>query len=266
MRRVAGAIAAGNYSSRITVTTHDEIAELADDLNRMADSLQRVEQLRRDMVADVAHELRTPLTNMRGYLEGMLDGVVPANKDKLALIHEESLRLASLVDDLLRLAEADAATASIRCVSVDLAPLVRSAVSLFQQRAEQTDILIEARVDQQASAAMGDPDKLTQITHNLLDNAVRYSEPSSTITISVGWSGEHVRLAFENTPATPPPADFMMNFERFHRGEKSRSRQYGGAGLGLAIVRRLVEAQGGTVRSEADRHRVRITVLLPRAD
>lgn len=253
MRRIAGRIAGGDYSERVVIGSHDEIADLARDLNTMAGSLEKIDALRQDMVADVAHELRTPLTNMRGYIEGLIDGVVPPTPEQFSLLQEETLRLVSLVDDLLRLAEADAADVAHARGPVPLAAVIRNVVKMAAPRADEKQLTVEIDVPADL-AVLGDSDKLIQVFHNLIDNAVRYSPPASTIEIRAhrppGTNAADISVS--NQWDGPMDADFDLNFERFHRSEKSRSRRYGGAGIGLAIARKLVESQGGEIRGDVD--------------
>jgi signal transduction histidine kinase len=259
MRRVAGRIAGGDYTEKLHISSHDEIADLGRDLNTMAASLEKIEALRQDMVADVAHELRTPLTNMRGYIEGLIDGVVPPTPEQFSLLHEETLRLVSLVDDLLRLAEADASDVTATRETVALAPVIRNVVKMATPRADEKHLTFEIDVPE-GFAVLGDSDKLTQVFHNLVDNAVRYSPDTSAIGIRA-WRPAATGTAsvtVSNHWDGPMDADFDLNFERFHRSEKSRSRRYGGAGIGLAIARKLVESQGGEIRGDVTDGRVTI--------
>jgi signal transduction histidine kinase len=248
MREVAATIAAGDCSRRVTVETHDEIAQLADDLNRMAESLQRIEQFRRNLVADVAHELRTPLTNMRGYLEGLIDGVVAPDAKTLAVLQEETLRLVALVEDLLRLSDADAGAQALQPREVDAAETVGASLRLIAPRIDEKALRVQNDLRPGTWRVRADPDKLVQIVHNIMDNAVRYTPHGGAVRIGGRReNADTARFTFTNDCDAPPAGDFALCFERFYRGEKSRSRDYGGAGIGLAIVKTLVEAHGGQV-------------------
>lgn len=265
MRRATAEIAGGNYGQRLTVTTHDEIADLARDLNAMAAGLEKVEQLRQDMVADVAHELRTPLTNMQGYIEGLIDGVVVPSPEEFKRLHEETLRLVTLVDDLLRLAEADAATTTSKRERVRLVSLVDNVIAMVARRTDKPAARVRATLPGDL-CVWGDPDKLVQVLHNLVDNAMRYSPPQTPVTIQgeASDAGRTATVTVTNQCDTRQEEDFEFNFERFHRSEKSRSRRYGGAGIGLTIVRKLIEAQGGTVRGTSANGIVTVALKLPR--
>ena len=263
MRSVAERVAKGDYSCRTTSATRDEIGQLADDLNRMAESLQRIEALRKDMVTDVAHELRTPLTNMRGYIEGLVDGVVTADKENFELLQEECLRLAKLVDNLLQLAEVDAASLTFSPTMVDLLKMIEDTSHLVHSRLEAKHLSLDIRIEEAVHHIRADHDKLTQILINLIENAVCYASPEGSIVIAAKQESQGIRITFTNDVDSDPDTDFTMVFERFYRGEKSRSRQYGGAGIGLSIVKELVNLHGGEVGASADTEHVSVWFTLP---
>ncbi len=255
-------IASGNYSQRVETRACGEIEELSKAFNDLAENLERGERLRKDFIVDVAHELRTPLTNIRGYMEGLRDSVIKPKKEVFESIHEETLRLVDLVEELLRLARADTAQSSLRFVEVNLASLIRQTLERFQPR------LNEKRLSSSLEfAAMvtidADPDRLTQVFTNLFENAVRYSPLGGDIKVRLNLSLEVVRVTIVND-CDESPADTISIFERFQRGETSRSRRYGGAGLGLAIVKELVHAHGGSVGSRFQDHKAEIWLELPR--
>lgn len=260
MRSVTARIAGGDYTRRAAVTTHDEVARLACDLNRMADALERDERLRREMVADVAHELRTPLTNIRGYVEGMTDGVVAASQENLSMLLDEVMRISRLVDDLLKLAEADAARDGLQAAETDLQELVERALRPLRTRGDARVALAP-----DARTVRADPDKLLRILVNLLDNAMRYGPAGGLVRVESRRRESGIEIAVENACDSPPaPDDWPLLFERFRRGEKSRSRVYGGAGIGLAIVKKLVEAHGGVINAHTlPGGRVRVAFTLP---
>jgi signal transduction histidine kinase len=259
----AGKIAAGDYTDRVPTPSSDEIGQLAAAFNRMADSLQRVEQLRKGMVIDVAHELRTPLTNMRGYLEALRDGVLSPSRETFESLHEETLRLVKLVEDLLRLARADSARTTLRPQEISLRKLIGQSLNLFRSQLDGKGIAAEARFDDGADRVRGDPDKLAQAVGNLLQNACQYTPAGGAVTVTAQRLGMSVKLTFANTGEGIAAEDLPLIFERFYRGEKSRSREHGGAGIGLAIVRELIEAHGGEVGAESSGGETRIWFTLP---
>jgi signal transduction histidine kinase len=263
MTEVIKQIAAGDYTARAQLTSKDEVGQLAVSFNHMADSLQRIEHLRQTMVSDVAHELRTPLTNMRGYLEALRDGVVTPNTATFELLHEETLRLANLVEDLLQLTRADAARVTLQRQSVALQELISHAVDLFQPQFVVKAITVKTVIGGGVNGVMADPDKLSQAVRNLLQNAWQYTPPGGDVCIVVERQASSLTLSVSNTGEGISPADLPFIFERFYRGEKSRSREWGGAGVGLAIVKELIEAHGGQVGAESSADVTRIWFTLP---
>jgi signal transduction histidine kinase len=263
MTEVTGKIASGDYTGRVRISSADEVGRLAMAFNRMADSLQRIEQLRKTMVIDVAHELRTPLTNMRGYLEALRDGVVTPSKETFKSLHEETLRLAKLVEDLLQLARAEAAGAIPRPENVNLRELLTQAVSLFEPKFVMKEIALTTDFSEARIEALADPEKLSQVLRNLLQNAWQYTPRGGKITISTESLPGKIKMIFSNTGEGIAPEDLPFIFERFYRGEKSRSREHGGAGIGLAIVKELIEAHGGQVGAESSPDATRVWFTLP---
>jgi signal transduction histidine kinase len=256
-------IAQGDYGARVRATSRDEVGELGRAFNAMADNLAQIEELRKTMVSDVAHELRTPLTNIRGYLEGLRDGVVEPTPETFAMLQPEVLRLVRLVDDLSQLTRADAALALLRREPVDMAALVEEAVELFAAPFADKGIELARRLPEDLPAVTADRARLLQVLRNLLDNALSFTPPGGTVTVSVARSDDGVRLTVTNSGAEIPAADLPFVFERFYRVDKSRSLASGGAGIGLAIVKQLVEAHGGQVGAESSDATTRVWVALP---
>jgi signal transduction histidine kinase len=263
MTEVTRQIAAGEYTARVPLAGTDEVGQLALAFNRMAESLQRIEHLRRTMVLDVAHELRTPLTNMRGYLEALCDGVLPPSSQALALLHKETLRLVALVEDLLQLARAEAARTTLHRQPVRLQHLIDVALDLFQPQFVRKDITVETQYTRDLDGIMADPDKLLQALRNLLQNAWQYTPSGGYVRVSTSGVPGGVKLSVANTGEGIQPADLPFIFERFYRGDKSRSREQGGAGIGLAIVKELIEAHGGRVGAASSPTETQVWFTLP---
>lgn len=261
---VTGRIAQGDYTERVRITSSDEIGELAKSFNRMTDSLQRLEQQREAMVANVAHELRSPLTNMRGYLEALSDGVLPPSRKTFDLLHEETLRLTALSDDLLTLSSADAARATLKPKKINLQEFIPRMLDLFRVQLAAKEIAVETEFPEGPDDVLADPDKLGQIVHNLFQNAWHYTPRGEQVRVLVEPSPGWVRVSFANPGDGITTEDLPFIFERFYRAEKSRSREYGGAGIGLAIVKELVEAHGGKVGAESSPAETRVWFTLPR--
>jgi two-component system sensor histidine kinase BaeS len=256
-------IAAGDYSARVPIRSQDEVGQLAQAFNRMADSLQQIEQLRKSMTIDVAHELRTPLTNIQGYLEALIDGVVSASRETYELLLEETLRLVRLVEDILQLAKADAARVDLQKERVLLEALVERVIDSFRSRFDQKGIGIEMQFRPASDAVRADPTKLTQVVRNLIQNAWEYTPAGGNLRISTQLRSGEIRVVFSNSGGEIAEKDLPFIFERFFRGEKSRSRKHGGAGIGLAIVKELIEAHGGQVGAEISEGQTHIWFSLP---
>jgi signal transduction histidine kinase len=255
-------IAAGDYAARVPRSGPEEVASLADSFNQMARSLEEQERMRRDFIASAAHELRTPLTNLTGYLEALRDGVIPADRATFESLLEEAERLVRLARSLDTLAEGDAAATPLRLVEVDLAAIIRTALELASPGFERAGIATARDVPDHLPAR-GDPDGLAQVLGNLLQNAIRYTPSGGTVTIRAERRTGDILVAISNTGEGIPPVDLPHVFERFYRVDKSRDRVHGGAGIGLAIVRQLVEAAGGDVGVESERGLTRFWFSLP---
>lgn len=240
-RRLAG----GDYAIRVPRDGPDEVVGLADSFNQMAASLEEQERLRREFIANAAHELRTPLTNLRGYLEGLRDDVLPADRATFTSLLEETDRLARLAAGLDSLAEGDARRGPPRLVQMDLAAAIRAAVELAQPAFERAGIALECDLPPRLDAR-ADPDDLAQVLGNLLQNAARYTPREGLVRVRAERRPGDVLVTVSNTGPEIPPADLPHVFERFYRVDKARGPD-GGAGIGLAIVQQLVEAANGRV-------------------
>jgi two-component system, OmpR family, sensor histidine kinase BaeS len=245
MMMLAERIAQGDYARRVDARGRDEIGRLAESLNQMAASLMRTEGLRRDLVANVAHELRTPLATLRGYLEALRDGVAPANHDTFELLHEEVLRLVRLVDDLHQLSQFDARISRLRSAPLDVRALIDRLVAVCRPEFTSRGLTLADAGGGPLPMIQADGDLVSQALRNLIDNALRYAPPEATVTVSARPEGRGVRLAVANTGEGIAAEALPRIFERFYRGEKSRSRETGGAGIGLSIVREIALAHGG---------------------
>jgi two-component system sensor histidine kinase BaeS len=258
-------IAAGDYSSRVADAGGDEVGQLALAFNRMAASLETIESLRRNLMIDVAHELRTPLTNIRGYLEALNDRVLPPSPETLKLLQDETMRLVQLVEDVLQQARADAAHGHLQVQSLDLNAAVHSALTSFCGAFQEKQMEVSVHASPDAVAVPADSRHLARVLRNLTDNAVRYAPAGSELTIDVDADSRQAVVAYTNRVQAMSPDDLPFLFERFFRGEKSRSREHGGAGIGLSIVKELVTAHGGSVGAElAEEDLIRIWFSLPR--
>ena len=260
------AIAAGDLAARVPDAPDPELQRLADAFNQMAASLQRVEALRRSLVEDVAHELRTPLTSLQGYTEAMADGVVEPTPEMLRTVHEEIVRLTRLVEGLDQLARAQqsepGADAQPR-TEVDLLEIVQRAVQIHAPELAARRVGIRVEAPSTLPRLLAEPDAIGQVVTNLVQNAARYTDDGGEIVIRLHEEADWVRCTIENTGAEIPLEELPLIWERLYRVDRSRTRASGGAGIGLAIVRQIVESHGGEVGASSSGGRTEIWFRLP---
>lgn len=244
-------VARGDLSARVALPawlerSHDETAELARDFNTMAEHLEGYERERRALIADVAHELRTPLTILRGRLEAMEDGIVPLTVDEVRNLHGQTLLLTRLVEDLRTLSLVDAGRLEVHPREVDVPELIQRTVDGFEPRAAALGVGVSFEAPA-TLASQADPERLAQVVTNLLDNAVRATPRGGSVQVRLQPEGEGFRLEVADDGPGLAPGSEERVFERFYRADASRSRASGGSGLGLSIVKALVELHGGRV-------------------
>jgi two-component system sensor histidine kinase BaeS len=254
-------IAGGDYGARIPRRGPDEILSLSDSFNQMAAALEEQERMRREFIANAAHELRTPLTNLQGYLEALRDGVIEPDRATFESLWDEAERLVRLSHSLDTLAAGDKGVLA-NIVELDLLAVVRAAVELARPAASAAGLELDTELPTTLEAR-GDADQLAQVIGNLLQNAIRYSAPGGRISVRAARRPADILVSVANTGDDIPAADLPHIFERFYRVEKSRDRAHGGAGIGLAIVRQLVEAAGGSVGAESRDGMTRFWFTLP---
>ncbi|MDO8578618.1 MAG: ATP-binding protein [Dehalococcoidales bacterium] len=247
----AGRVAKGNFKQKVNIGGAGELDQLGQAFNSMAATLERDQQLRRNMVADIAHELRTPLTVLQGNVEAMLDGFIPADNAHLTSLHQETLLLARLVDDLRTLSLAEAGQLEFRTKSVNLRALSIQVVESF--RALLSAKHIDAKVDglDNLPEVGADPERTAQVLRNLINNAIHYTPEGGKITVRVTSDTGGVTVSVIDAGIGISLEDLPRVFDRFYRVDRSRTRSSGGSGLGLAIVKQLVEAQQGRVWAES---------------
>ena len=243
---------AGDLSQRVPEGGRDEVGQLARTFNAMAGKLENAERQRRDMVADVAHELRTPLSNIQGYVEAVRDGVLEPDRATIGTIHQQVLYLADLVEDLRLLTETEADDFRLNREPGSLVETVRESVEGARAKAEASGVVLSVDLPAESPTIVFDRTRISQVVGNLLDNAVRHTPTGGTVTVSaaVGQSSASVTVA--DTGEGIPDDVLPFVFDRFYRVDPSRSRATGGAGLGLTIARKLVDAHGGSIRVESE--------------
>jgi signal transduction histidine kinase len=243
-------IGTGELTTRIDIGGSQELVEVAQAFNTMASDLQQAEQLRANLMADVSHELRTPLTALEGNLRAALDRVYALDEAEIADLYSQTRHLIRLVNDLRELALADAHQLPLRLEPTDLATLVDETLRVFAPLAEEQGVQLTQNLDPLPVVNV-DALRIRQVVHNLLANALRYTPDGGRVTVSGRVDREMVILSVEDTGIGLEADQLAHVFDRFYRGDVSRSRDMGGTGLGLAIVKAIVESHGGRMRSES---------------
>lgn len=246
-------MAAGDLAQRVPIRSRDELGELAAAFNAMAEAVGRQEHLRRQMAADIAHELRTPLAVIQAELEAMLDGVRPLTAEVVAEVHEETRLLGRLIADLRDLSLAETGQLPLQRRPTDLGELARASAGRFSSRAAEKGVRLAVEAADGLPPADADPDRISQVLGNLLDNALRHTPPDGEVRIGLRASARRdaVEMTVSDTGPGIPEEHLPNVFERFYRADRSRARANGGSGIGLAVVERLVEAHGGRVGVES---------------
>jgi signal transduction histidine kinase len=242
----------GDLSQRVLSKDKGELGELAQAFNTMAENMERGELLRRNMIADIAHELRTPLSNLKGYLEAMTDGVIKPGSGTIRSLDEEANLLSRMVDDLQELSLAEAGELKLDCQIQDITKLLKQTVAVRQTQAAAKGVSLSADLPRKLPRVKIDTHRINQVLLNLIDNAITHTPKGGIITITARKLDQWLEISVEDTGEGISAKDLPNVFERFYRVDKSRARATGGAGLGLAIAKSLVEAHGGKieVRSE----------------
>jgi len=252
LAEAARAIGAQNLSRRVKVEGTSEVKDMANAFNEMAAALEQTENLRRNLVADVAHELRTPLTVLQGNLLAILDEVYPMDNSEVARLYDQTRLLSRLVDDLHELSQADANKLALELHPVQIDDLVNNTAAKFDSLAEAEGVTLKVEMAANLPLVLADSGRLSQVLHNLLNNALVHTSKGGQITIHTFRVSDKVSLEVKDTGDGIPKENLPYIFNRFYRVDSSRNRNTGGTGLGLAIVKALVEAHGGriTVTSE----------------
>ena len=247
----ARAIAAHDLTHRVELRGTAEVVEVGHAFNDMAVSLEKAEELRRNLVADVAHELRTPLSVLQGNLSGLLDGVFPLEMDEIARLYDETRLLGRLVEDLRELAQAEAGQLRLDLRPTQLADVARAIVEAFSVSAAELQVSLTAETPADVHPVQADSERVTQVLGNLLSNALRHTPPGGEVHVKVFDAPGAVEVSVSDTGEGIAAEDVPHVFDRFWRSDRSRARETGGSGLGLAIARRLIEVQGGRIGVES---------------
>jgi signal transduction histidine kinase len=251
LSKAARRLGRGDLSQRVQLRGEGEVAALAKAFNSMATDLEYDEQLRRNLVADVAHELRTPLSNIQGYLEAIRDEVIKPDASIIGSLNEEAVLLSRLVDELQELSLAEAGELKLVYQTEDINKLVKQAVDSWQPQLAAKKISLSIDLPDNLPLVGMDWQRVNQVMHNLLENAVAHTGRGGTITVAAVKQGDWVEVSVSDTGEGIPAEDLPNIFERFYRVDRSRTRATGGSGLGLTIAKRLVEAHGGTIEAQS---------------
>ena len=248
----AALLGRGDFHQRVQIKDKGELGQLADTFNSMAGDLERAEQLKRNMVADIAHELRTPLSNIRGYLEAVRDGVKKPDTDTIHSLEEEASLLSRLVDDLQELSLAEAGELTLVRQAEDLVGLVRQVVAVVEGYVSAKGLSLTVEIPKKLPPVNIDSHRIGQVLRNLLENAIAHTGAGGTVTVTARQRENCVEVAVSDTGEGIPPEDLPNIFERFYRVDKSRARATGGSGLGLTITKRLIEAHGSSIEADSE--------------
>ncbi|MDQ2906711.1 MAG: ATP-binding protein [Chloroflexota bacterium] len=254
MTQASERISAGHYAERIEIApvhTTDELGQLASSINALAVALEQTERRRLEVIGNVAHELRTPIATLEGYLEGLLDGVIEPTPQTWAMLHTEAGHLRRLVDDLQELSRAEARQISLSPRSVEPQRLVQDALNPLEGQFAEKGLELQIHVPENLPPVMADPTRAVQILTNVLVNALRYTPAPGRVEVSVSREGAAVAFRITDSGVGLTPDQLAHIFERFYRVDKSRSRAFGGSGIGLTIAQSLAQAMGGEIRAES---------------
>lgn len=240
-------IAGGHYEQRLQLDTQDEFGELVDNFNRMASSLANTEAMRVRLLGDVTHELKTPLAGIKGYMEGLQDGVLPATPETFELIHREADRLQRLVQDLQELSRVEAGQTHLEMTTCQPSAIVMPVVERMRPQFDEKDIALIYDVSDDLPSVRADVDRTAQILTNLLGNALQYTASGGEVRVTAAREHNGLRFSVSDTGIGLAPGELDHIFERFYRVDRSRSRSSGGSGIGLTVAKHLVEAQGGSI-------------------
>ena len=259
------ALISGQFTTRIPVTTRDELGQLSNDFNTLAITLEKNEQARQQWVADISHELRTPLAVLRGEIEALQDGIRQPGAQTFDVLHSEVMHLGRLVDDLYELSMSDIGALNYKKIRVDPVGILKGTIELFEPRFAEKRLQLRSGLPNDVSfSLLADPDRLQQLFSNVLENSLRYTDSPGQLSIRMKTDTNRLVLTFEDSAPGVPKEHIPKLFERLHRVEVSRNRDKGGAGLGLAICSNIVEAHQGEISASASVHGgLAITITFP---
>ncbi len=242
IKNAARIIAGGEFQKRLDINSRDEIGELATSFNQMAVALQNLEELRRGFIANVSHELRTPMTSIRGFIEGILDGVIPPEKqaDYLMIVRDETNRLNRLVNDLLDLAKMESGEVTLNIRGFDINELIRRCIIKLETIIEKKGIQVEANFEREETFVSADPDAIERVIINLVHNAIKFTNEGGKISVFTSYQKGKVLVAIQDNGIGIDAEEIDLIWDRFYKADKSRGKDKTGTGLGLAIIKSLI--------------------------
>ena len=268
MSAAAKQFAVGDFSYRVKINSNDELADLGYAFNEMADALDKLENSRRSFVANVSHELKTPMTSIAGFIDGMLDGTIPKDKQDyyLKIVSDEVRRLSRLVVAMLNMSKMESGDFEMKPKNYNITDQIIHILLTFEQKIEKKNIKIRGLDDAKPHRVNADTDMIYQVIYNIFDNAVKFTNENGYIDISLKNSGEFVQISIKNSGEGIDESELSRVFERFYKVDKSRSLDAKGAGLGLYIVKMIVEMHGGRIYAKSDNpNEAEFVFTLPKA-
>lgn len=258
--------AKGDFSSRVSVESSDEIGEMTLAFNNMADSLEKSENLRRTFIANVSHELRSPMTSITGFVDGILDGTIPKEREEhyLKIVSDEVHRLSRLVSRMLDITVLQSKNIREEYNTFDFCEFIKHALQSFEKRAEEKDIRINLELPPHNILTEANEDSIYQVVYNLVDNALKFSENNSKIDVFISEKGSNVTFSVANYGAEIPKDQLKYVFDRFHKSDSSRSRDKDGLGLGLHIAKTIINLHKGTIRAESENNKTTFSFTIPK--
>jgi len=245
LNTIARKISKGEVTQRVLVTSSDEIGQLSESFNSMAESLEQTDKNRRDFLSNISHELRSPITSMRGFIAGILDGIIPMDKEKyyLKIVYDEIQRLTRLVNDLLDLSAMESGKFSFKLTELDINEIVKVCIRRFETKIDDKGLKVNVTLEGDHLYAAGDRDRLIQVITNLVDNSIKHCPDNGNIRIQTKSKGKKVHVSVYNDGTPIPEGDIKYIWDRFYKGDKSRTNKVS-TGLGLPIVRNIITQFG----------------------
>lgn len=269
MNDAAKVIADGNFQNRIEVESGDEVGQLAQSFNNMAESLEKTENSRQKFIANISHDLRSPLTSIQGFISAIADGTIPPERQShyLNIVLEETARLTKLANDMTDLSKVEAGAINLELCEFDINDMIRDSLNVFETRLSAKKIRTQAIFEEEVTAVLADPNMIQRVIQNLLDNAVKFTPQDGEITVETTVKGEKVFVSVRDNGEGISREEQKKVFERFFKADSSRGLDKGGIGLGLSIVKEFIKAHGEKIEVKSNENiGTEFTFSLKKAD